>query len=85
MSSARVLALYRQTLREARKFASPNLRDYALRTTKLRYHKNASVTDATALQGLLQRAQTELDSLRRQVAVDCLYRPDVRSITEVPH
>jgi len=70
---AKVISLYRQLIKESTKFTSYNFRDYA----KLRIHHefelNKQVTDPAKVQALIEKAEKDLSSLKRQVILSQLY------------
>lgn len=68
-----VLGLYRQLLRESKKFTSYNFRDYAKHRIHHEFELNKQVTDPAKINLLIKKAENDLSSLKRQVIVSQLF------------
>ncbi|KAK3609394.1 hypothetical protein CHS0354_011970 [Potamilus streckersoni] len=75
MSSFRskVLSLYRNLIRESKKFNSYSYRKYALEKVNYEFRENRNVTDAGKLSQLIKKAEENLQMIKRQVIVGQLY------------
>lgn len=51
----------------------PYLTEYALQRAKHEFHKNKSVSDPAVVSSLIQKAQINLDIVKRQVLVGQMY------------
>ncbi|XP_038070137.1 LYR motif-containing protein 4-like [Patiria miniata] len=71
---ATVLKLYREILRESKKFTGYNYREYALRRTKVAFRENKSLTDEAKIKALIQEAEENLQIIKRQVVLSQLYK-----------
>eukprot|EP00960_Hanusia_phi_P025301 742904-Hanusia_phi.AAC.2 len=85
MSKSDVLNLYRNLLRNSKKFCNYNFREYFLRRTKedFKLHKNES--DPSKIQQLLERARKELVVISRQATLSQMYSADRPFILEQSH
>ena len=72
-SRGKVLTLYRQMLKESKKFDSYNYRRYALRRIHDAFKENKSVQDPEQLQTLVAKAESNFDMIKRQVSVGQMY------------
>ncbi|GFN97515.1 lyr motif-containing protein 4 [Plakobranchus ocellatus] len=68
-----VLSLYKQLLKESGKLSDYNFRAYAIRRTKDAFKENKNITDSKQIQSLIQKAQENLEVLKRQAIVSQLY------------
>ncbi|XP_071784638.1 LYR motif-containing protein 4-like [Asterias amurensis] len=68
-----VLTLYRQMLKESRKFTGYNYREYALRRTKDAFKENKTLTDEVEIKAFIKKAEKNLEIIKRQVALSQLY------------
>ncbi|XP_060596723.1 LYR motif-containing protein 4B-like [Ruditapes philippinarum] len=75
MSSARsqTLSLYRKLLKECKKYNSYNFRMYALEKTRYDFRANKDVTDPQQMKALLDKAQDNLNIMKRQVLIGQMY------------
>ena len=73
MTTAKVLKLYRSSLKAARDFVDYNFREYALRSVRNRYRSNRSVTNPQQIEDLIREGEKNLQILRRQVLIGKLY------------
>lgn len=75
-SRSQILSLYKQLIKESTKFSSYNFREHA----KLRIHHefalNKQVEDPAKVQSLIQKAEENLASLKRQVIISQLFPSD---------
>ncbi|XP_058454631.1 LYR motif-containing protein 4 [Malaya genurostris] len=72
----KVLALYKQMLREAQKFSSYNYRSYAVRRIQDAFRENKTLKDSMQIQSELEYAQRNLEIIKRQVLVSQLFQVD---------
>ena len=72
-SKKTALSLYKQLLRLSTQFVTYNYRAYAWRHTKYTFRENRDITSNEDIESCLNKAQNELDALRRQVIVDRMY------------
>ncbi|XP_022096157.1 LYR motif-containing protein 4-like [Acanthaster planci] len=77
-----VLKLYRQILRESKKFTGYNYREYALRRTKDAFRENKSLTDEAGINALIREAEENLQIIKRQVVLSQLYKDPLLVIEE---
>ncbi|XP_025115955.1 LOW QUALITY PROTEIN: LYR motif-containing protein 4-like [Pomacea canaliculata] len=75
MTSARsqVLTLYKNLLREGKKFPDYNYRMYALRKTRDEFQNNKKITDLVHIQELIKEAEENLRVIQRQVVIGQMY------------
>ncbi|XP_033626453.1 LYR motif-containing protein 4-like [Asterias rubens] len=76
-----VLTLYRQMLKESHKFTGYNYREYALRRTKDAFRENKTLTDEVEIKAFIQKAEKNLEIMKRQVVLSQLYT-DPRLVIE---
>lgn len=69
-----VVLLYRQMMRESKRFPNYMFRTYALRRVRDAFHENRNVTDAAVIDKLVHDAHTNLQVIRRQVIIGNLYK-----------
>ncbi|XP_045148762.1 LYR motif-containing protein 4 isoform X1 [Echinops telfairi] len=65
-SRAQVLDLYRAMLRESKHFTAYNYRTYAIRRIRDAFRENKNVKDPVEIQTLVNKAQRDLEIIRRQ-------------------
>ncbi|ESP01871.1 hypothetical protein LOTGIDRAFT_200002 [Lottia gigantea] len=70
---SKVLELYRKLLREGKQLSDYNFRFYAQRRVRDAFKENKSVSDPQTIEKLIQKSQTNLEILKRQVLVEKLY------------
>jgi len=70
---APVLRAYRGLLREGSRYNNYNFREYILRRVKEEFRDNKTVQDPVEIEKLLQKAQQNLDVVRRQALISRLY------------
>ncbi|XP_004711813.1 LYR motif-containing protein 4 isoform X2 [Echinops telfairi] len=75
-SRAQVLDLYRAMLRESKHFTAYNYRTYAIRRIRDAFRENKNVKDPVEIQTLVNKAQRDLEIIRRQVHISQLYSTD---------
>lgn len=68
-----ILNLYRQMLRESKKFDSYSYREYALRKTRECFRKNITETNRQRIDELIEEAHKNLQIIRRQSFIGSLY------------
>ncbi|CAH1392498.1 unnamed protein product [Nezara viridula] len=76
VSSKQVLKLYRDMMREAKKFHAYNFRNYALRRIKDGFSMNKGLTDSKEVLAKYNSALKSFEMLKRQVIVTSLYKTD---------
>lgn len=79
MSASR--SLFRQLLRESKKFDNYNFRTYALRSTKSKFRANAGAS-GEEVDKLLQNGRKDLELIRRQTLIGSLYHPEEAFVIE---
>ncbi|XP_063990102.1 LYR motif-containing protein 4B [Diachasmimorpha longicaudata] len=72
-SRAAALSLYRNLIRESKKWNSYNYREYALRKVRHEFSVNRSVTDGEKINEIYKNGLESLAMIRRQVIVGNLY------------
>jgi hypothetical protein len=82
-SASQVLGLYRALVRESRKFANYNVREYAKRRTIAGFQDNRALSDPAALAMAFVDGQQNLELVKRQAIVYNLYAPVVKSIMDL--
>ncbi len=75
MSQA-ALRLYREFLREARRFSNYNFREYIKRRVRFGFEQNRGVSDRTVLDNLLFGAHKDLELVRRQATISNMYKSE---------
>ncbi|KAF9947179.1 LYR motif-containing protein 4 [Modicella reniformis] len=80
---SQVLGLYRSLLHHSSKFAAYNFRDYAIRRTRDAFHTAKNETDPEKIQALIQKAQKELEVIKRQSLISQLYGGE-KLVVETP-
>ncbi|XP_051542659.1 LYR motif-containing protein 4 [Myxocyprinus asiaticus] len=70
---AQVLSLYRQLLKESKKFPSYNYRMYAIRRVRDAFRENRTVEDPKVVEELINRALDSLALIQRQVSIGKMY------------
>lgn len=83
-SAGEVCKLYRAFLREGRKFPNYNVREYVKRRAQEGFHQHAGESEAAAVQKLWEKAQSDLDLVRRQATVYTLFARKHKSIMDMP-
>ena len=68
-----ILSLYRNMLKESKKFDGYNYRRYALRRIHDAFKENKSVQDAEQVQVLIKKAESNLEVIKRQVSIGQMY------------
>ncbi|XP_070575313.1 LYR motif-containing protein 4-like [Ptychodera flava] len=72
-SRMKVLSLYKQLLRESKKFTGYNFRTYAYRRIQDAFQENKSVTESVKINELVTKAEKNLELLKRQVTISQIY------------
>lgn len=72
-SRAANLSLYRQLMRTAKNFQNYNFRDYAVRYVRDDFRRDATLTDAQAIDEAYNRGLEQLAMLHRQTTISQLY------------
>merc|ERR1712087_32289 len=67
------LALYRTMLRAGSAFSNYNMREYALRSVRMRFRENVGLMDTPTIADALQDARKNLQMLQRQSTVSQLF------------
>ncbi|KAF9346461.1 LYR motif-containing protein 4 [Mortierella sp. NVP85] len=70
---SQVLGLYRSLLHHSSKFAAYNFRDYAVRRTRDAFHAAKNESDPEKINALIQKAQSQLEIVKRQSLISQLY------------
>lgn len=78
------LRLYRQFLKEGKKFSSYNFREYVGRKTRFAFEQNRNVTDRKLLDELFYQAQQDLALIRRQTTINNMYKSESLIIESKP-
>lgn len=73
-SKAQVLSLYKQLIKESRKFANYNYREYSLRKIRDTFRANKDVTSAETIEELVKKGEENLDLIKRQVTINQMYK-----------
>lgn len=81
---AQVLSLYRDFQRYGRKLTQYNFREYAIRRSRDAFHEHASETDPEKIKALIQKAEKELQIVRRQAVISTLYTTGEKLVVEKP-
>ncbi|KAI1291963.1 LYR motif-containing protein 4 [Halotydeus destructor] len=74
MSASEALVLYRQMMRESKKFTSYIYRTYALRRVRDAFKENKSITDVAERRKLINEAKENLEMLKRQTVIHNFYK-----------
>lgn len=69
----KVLSLYKNLIRESRKFNSYNYRMYAIRKTRDEFRSNQKVSDPSVIEQLIKKAEDNLELIKRQVLIGHMY------------
>jgi hypothetical protein len=75
------MSLYRQMLRESERFHSFLFRRYAIRRVRDAFRDNRHLSSAEEIQLALNKAQEQLQMLKRQTAIDNMYKTNL-TVTE---
>ncbi|XP_032453210.1 LYR motif-containing protein 4B [Nasonia vitripennis] len=75
-SRTAILELYRNLIKESKKWCSYNYREYALRKIRYEFQQNKSLQDPAKIDDCYKRGLESLDVLRRQVTIGNLYKTD---------
>ncbi|XP_056648595.1 LYR motif-containing protein 4 isoform X2 [Diorhabda sublineata] len=73
MSKPEVLKLFKSMIRESKKISSYNFREYAIRRIRDGFKENKILSNPKEVQIAIQKAQSDLDIIKRQVIVGQLY------------
>lgn len=73
-TAVRILSLYKEMLRESEKFTGYNYRLYAQRRIKDAFREHKNETDANSIKTLVQKAEENLEIIKRQVTISKLYK-----------
>ncbi|XP_072017603.1 LYR motif-containing protein 4-like [Amphiura filiformis] len=73
-SRAKVLSLYKQMMQESAKFSGYNYRTYAVIRIRDAFRENKDVTDSAKISSLVQKAEENLEIIKRQVVISQLYK-----------
>ncbi|XP_074604273.1 LYR motif-containing protein bcn92 [Brevipalpus obovatus] len=79
-SSSKVLLLYRQLLLESKKFPDYNFREYALRRIRDTFRENRQESDPDKIAKLLEKAESNLNLIKRQVVINQMYKANPKII-----
>ncbi|XP_071511452.1 LYR motif-containing protein 4-like [Diadema antillarum] len=82
-SRMRVLALYREMLRESQKFSGYNYRTYALRRVQDAFREHKDETSPELIESYIKKAQENLQVIKRQASISQLYK-DPKLVIETP-
>lgn len=72
-SHRKIIQLYKNLLREGKKFKSYNYREYAVRRTRDAFKEHKNEQDPKKIASLLKSAEENLDIVRRQVLIGEMY------------
>ncbi|XP_011309686.1 LYR motif-containing protein 4 [Fopius arisanus] len=70
---AAVLNLYRNLIRESKKWNSYNYREYALAKIRHEFHVNRCIADSGKIDAIYNKGLESLEMIKRQVIVGNLY------------
>ncbi|KAK0088026.1 hypothetical protein PV325_013431 [Microctonus aethiopoides] len=68
-----ILSLYRNLLKESKKWSLYNYREYALRKVKYEFRQNKTLTDSESIAKCYEKGLETLEMLKRQVILGDLY------------
>ena len=71
-----ILSLYRQIIKNSKKFTNYNFREYFLRRSSLEFKRNMNLSDPSQISDLFSKAMDELAVLKRQAIISQLYTFD---------
>lgn len=71
-----ILSLYRQIIKNSKKFTNYNFREYFLRRSRLEFKRNMNLSDPSQISDLFSKAMDELAVLKRQAIISQLYTFD---------
>ncbi|KYQ90595.1 LYR motif-containing protein 4 [Tieghemostelium lacteum] len=71
--SNKTLQLYRQLIRESKKFKSYNFKEYSIRRVSLGFRENKNVKNSEELDKLYKSAEENLQMLKRQTLINSMY------------
>ncbi|KAL2722137.1 protein bcn92 [Vespula maculifrons] len=69
----KILNLYRNLIRECKKWNSYNFRMYALRKVRYEFQQNKTLQDEKEIQQCFKKGQEALEMIKRQVIIGHLY------------
>lgn len=73
-SKAHVLALYKELIKESRKFPNYNYREYSMRKIRDTFRSNKTVTSPEKISELMKKGMVNLDIIKRQVLINQMYK-----------
>ncbi|XP_058801293.1 LYR motif-containing protein 4 [Phymastichus coffea] len=71
-----ILELYRDLIKESKKWSSYNYREYALRKVRHDFQQYKSLNDVSQIQECYRKGLESLEMLKRQVIIGNLYKTD---------
>ncbi|XP_063154924.1 LYR motif-containing protein 4 [Candoia aspera] len=80
---AQVLRLYRALLRESQGFTAYGYRTYAIRRIRDAFRENKNIKESSEIDTLINKAETNLEMIRRQVTIGQLYSAE-KLVIECP-
>ncbi|XP_035725163.1 protein bcn92-like [Vespa mandarinia] len=69
----KILNLYRNLIRESKKWNAYNFRMYALRKVRYEFQQNKTLQDKREIEQCFQKGQEALEIIKRQVIIGHLY------------
>lgn len=84
MASTRsnVISLYKQMMRESKKVADYNFRNYFIRRTRDAFREHAAEKDGTKIEALIKMGNENLAMLQRQTLVGNMFGGDMHLVIE---
>ncbi|CAL9734065.1 protein Isd11p [Monosporozyma servazzii] len=84
-SRTHILSLYRQLIKNSKRFTDYNFREYFLRKSRTEFKQNMLQNDPTKINELVTHATGELAVLKRQAIVSQLYTFDKTVVEPLNH
>lgn len=77
-----VLSLYRDFLRYGNKLSAYNFREYAIRRSRDGFRAHANEAEPSKIQALIEKAQRDLEVVKRQAVISQLYTRNEKLVVE---
>ncbi|XP_044743735.1 LYR motif-containing protein 4 [Chrysoperla carnea] len=75
-SRSKILQLYKNLIKESSKFEAYNYRNYALRRIRDGFKENKNVSDVDQISKLIEKAENNLNIIKRQALLSQVYSTD---------
>jgi hypothetical protein len=83
-TSQKVLSLYRNFIRYGNKYSSYNFREYTIRRSRDAFRQHMNETQPEKISQFIQKAEQELQVVKRQAAISQMYTTGEHLVVEAP-